>query len=104
MECVAPQSVAADSRGVEVRTVELVIGEVRFDVFHHWEPWAGVVAATWSVIAGIAVKRGRMAEGGGDVAQPREPVVAEDAVRAPSLLGSSRADCSDRLTETSELT
>jgi hypothetical protein len=59
-ECVSPQSVAADSRGVEVRTVELVIREVRFDVFHHWEPWAGVVAATWSVIAGIAVKRGRM--------------------------------------------
>jgi hypothetical protein len=29
-------------------------------MFASWEPWAGVVAAAWCVVAGIAVKRGRM--------------------------------------------
>src|SRR3954454_1307436 len=29
-------------------------------MFNSWQPWAGVAAAAWSVVAGIAVKRGRM--------------------------------------------
>ena len=29
-------------------------------MFDSWEPWAGVVVAAWGVIAGTAVKRGRM--------------------------------------------
>jgi hypothetical protein len=33
---------------------------LRAMMFDSWEAWAGVVAAAWGVVAGIAVKRGRM--------------------------------------------